>query len=118
MRWNELSTSDQDGAIAFYTRHFGWVQDGEFEMGEVGKYKFIYQAGTRMGAVMNKSPMMPVSLWSYYIGVDDIDRAAKAVTDGGGEILFGPNEIPGGEQTVIAKDPQQAVFGLVGPRKN
>jgi predicted enzyme related to lactoylglutathione lyase len=56
-------------------------------------------------------------MWSYYIGVDDIDRAAKAVTDGGGTIVHGPVEIPGGEYSLNAIDPQQAVFGLVGPRR-
>ena len=117
VRWNELSTADQDNAIAFYTRHFGWVQDGAMPMGELGDYKFINHAGTMIGAIMRKMPQMPVSLWTYYIGVDDIDRATKAVTDGGGTILQGPMEIPGGEYSLNALDPQGASFGLVGPRK-
>ena len=60
---------------------------------------------------------MPVSLWSFYIGVDDIDRAAKAIADNGGKILNGPMEIPGGEFALNGMDPQGASFGLVGPRK-
>ena len=38
VRWNELSTTDPDAAIAFYTRQFGWSQEGEMDMGEMGKY--------------------------------------------------------------------------------
>lgn len=117
VRWNELATSDQDGAIDFYTRHFGWIQDGGMPMGEMGDYKFINHGGVMIGAIMREPPQMPVSLWTYYIGVDDIDRAAKAVTDGGGTILNGPMEIPGGEYALNAMDPQGAAFGLVGPRK-
>jgi len=117
VRWNELATSDPDAAVTFYKRHFGWHQEGDMDMGPMGKYRFLQHGGIGIGAVMPKMPQMPVSLWSYYFGVDDIDRAAKAVTDGGGTILMGPMEIPGGEYSLNAMDPQQASFGLVGPRK-
>jgi uncharacterized protein len=118
VRWNELSTTDQDAAIAFYKRHFGWGQDGDMDMGEHGRYAFIQSDGTSIGAIMPKMPEMPVSLWTYYIGVDDIDRATAAVTAGGGRILNGPMEIPGGEYALNAMDPQGAAFGLVGPRQS
>ena len=117
IRWNELASADQDGAIAFFTKHFGWTQEGAMPMGEMGDYKFIYVNGVRVGAVMRKPPQLPVSMWTFYIGVDDIDRAAKQVTDGGGQILHGPIEIPGGEFSIHGMDPQGASFGLVGPRK-
>ncbi|MEO5775231.1 MAG: VOC family protein [Sphingomicrobium sp.] len=117
VRWNELSTSDPDAAIAFYTSHFGWSQEGEMPMGEMGAYRFIQHNGVGIGAVMRKMPEMPVSLWSYYIGVDDIDRAVAAITSGGGNVMHGPMEIPGGEFALNAMDPQGAPFGLVGPRK-
>ena len=117
VRWNELATSDPDSAINFYKRHFGWHQEGDMDMGPMGTYRFLQHGGIGIGAVMPRMPQMPVSLWGYYFGVDDIDRAAKAVTDGGGTILMGPMEIPGGEFSLNAMDPQQASFGLVGPRK-
>jgi len=117
IRWNELATTDPDGAIAFYGQQFGWSQEGDMDMGEMGKYRFIQNRGTNIGAVMPKPPQLPVSLWTYYIGVDDIDRAAEAVKAGGGQIFNGPMEIPGGEFALNALDPQGASFGLVGPRK-
>ena len=117
VRWNELSSSDDDGAVAFYTTQFGWLQDGAMPMGEMGDYRFIYANGVRIGAIMRKPPQRPVSTWTFYFGVDDIDRAAEAVTTGGGRILFGPMEIPGGEFSLNGMDPQGAAFGLVGPRK-
>jgi uncharacterized protein len=117
VRWNELSTTDPDAAVDFYTRHFGWAQEGDMDMGEYGKYRFIQHGGTMIGAIMPKMPDMPVSLWSYYIGVDDIDRAAASVRDSGGQIFHGPMEIPGGEFSLNGMDPQGAAFGLVGPRK-
>ena len=116
VRWNELSTSDPARAIDFYTRHFGWVQEGDMDMGPMGKYQFLNHGGTMIGAVMPRMPQMPVSLWTFYIGVADIDRAAEAVRSGGGTILQGPMEIPGGEYSLNTVDPQGASFGLVGPR--
>jgi len=118
VRWNELSTTDPAGAIAFYGRHFGWRQEGEMDMGELGKYRFLYHGDVMIGAVMPKMPEMPVSMWSFYIGVDDIDRAHEAVKAGGGQVLMGPMEIPGGEFSINGIDPQGAPFGLVGPRKS
>jgi len=117
VRWNELSSSDAEAAVDFYTRHFGWVQEGDMDMGEFGKYRFIQKDGVMIGAIMPKMPDMPVSLWTYYVGVDDIDRAAAAINDNGGKILNGPMEIPGGEFALNGMDPQGAAFGLVGPRK-
>jgi predicted enzyme related to lactoylglutathione lyase len=116
VRWNELSTTDPDAAVDFYRRHFGWGQEGDMDMGEMGKYRFIQNGPTTIGAIMRKPPQLPVSLWTYYVGVDDIDRAAEAIKSGGGQILNGPMEIPGGEFALNAMDPQGAPFGLVGPR--
>src|SRR5215213_3347070 len=110
VRWNELSTTDPDVAIDFYSGQFGWTQEGDMDMGEMGKYRFIQNRGVPIGAVMPKPPQRPVSTWTYYIGVDDIDRATEAVRAGGGTILHGPNEIPGGEFALNAMDPQGAGF--------
>lgn len=118
VRWNELMTSDPDAAIAFYTRHFGWGQEGAMDMGDIGAYRFIQRGDVGIGAVMPLMPGMPASMWSFYIGVDDIDRAHAAITANGGTITNEPMEIPGGEFAMNGLDPQGAAFGLVGPRKS
>ena len=63
-----------------------------------------------------KPAQQPMSAWLFSIGVDDIDRATTAVTDGGGTLIHDSMEIPGGEFSLAAIDPQGAAFGLVGPR--
>ena len=87
------------------------------DMGDFGSYRFLHQAGTMIGAIMPRMPQVPQDAWTFYIGVEDIDRAAEAVRSGGGTILQEPIEIPGGEYSLTAVDPQGAVFGLVGPRQ-
>lgn len=117
IRWNELATSDPDAAITFYKKHFGWSQEGEMPMGEMGAYRFIQRGEVGLGAVMPLMTGYPAPMWSFYIGVDDIDRAYAAVTANGGTIMAEPMEVPGGEFVVNGVDPQGASFGLVGPRK-
>jgi uncharacterized protein len=117
--WNELSTTDPEGAKAFYGALFGWTKDGELDMGPMGKYEFLKVSGGRfaLGAVMPKMPEMPVSAWSFYFRVPDIDAAVAAISAGGGSVINGPMEIPGGDFSLNGIDPQGAHFGLVGARK-
>ena len=60
--------------------------------------------------------MMPVPFWLYYFNIDNIDAAAQRVTAGGGQILDGPLEVPGGSWIVQCADPQGAIFALEGKR--
>lgn len=116
--WNELATSDPAAAKAFYTGLFGWEQDGALDMGPMGQYAFLWASGKRFmqGAVMAKMPEMPASAWITYFRAADIDAAAAAVRAGGGTMLMEPVEIPGGDYSFTATDPQGAVFGVVGAR--
>jgi len=118
IRWNELNTSDQKGAVDFYTRHFGWRQEGHFPMGDMGDYQFLFDGDVRIGAVMTKMPQVPQTTWTFYIGVDDIDRAAAAVDAAGGKVLNGPHAVPGDDFVINGQDPQGASFALVGPRNH
>ena len=114
--WNELGTADPAAAWKFYADQFGWTKDGDLDMGELGKYEFI-KSDVPIGAIMPKMPEMPVSAWTYYFRVADIDAAVEAVKSNGGTVLIEPMEIPGGDYSLNVMDPQGAVFGLVGPRK-
>lgn len=114
--WNELATTDQDAAIAFYTAQFGWRQEGEMEMGPTEKYKFLYQGDKMIGAVMNKPGEMPATMWSCYFRVLDVDKAIETIKANDGQVLNGPHEIPGDEYMINCMDPQGAMFSLVGAR--
>ena len=113
--WNELLSPAPQAAKAFYFNEFGWSKDGEIEMGPMGTYEFIRHNGV-IGAIMPKPENMPVPMWHFYFRCADIDLASRAITDNGGQILHGPDEIPGGDFTVKGIDPQGALFALVGAR--
>ena len=112
--WNELHTADPAGAWAFYGETFGWVKDGEMDMGPLGQYQFIRHGGM-IGAMMATTEGEP-SGWSVYFRVADIDVARQAVEAAGGQVVQGPDQI-GGEYSMNCIDPQGAAFGLVGVRK-
>jgi uncharacterized protein len=126
--WNELATSDPAAALHFYGQRFGWVKDGEMDMGPMGKYEFIRHTGRApdgspsgqgmLGAVMPKVPEVPVSAWNHYFRVADIDAAVAHIEANGGKVIHGPAEIPGGDFSMNGIDPQSAFFALVGSRKS
>lgn len=117
--WNELATTDPEAAKTFYRDQFGWLQDGDLDMGPMGKYQFLWDGGRRfmLGAVMPKMPQQAASGWTFYFRVPDIDEAAQDIREQGGTLFQDPIEIPGGEYSLNASDLQGVAFGLVGPRK-
>ena len=116
VRWNELMSPDLGRAKTFYAKHFGFEFNEVMPMGPMGDYCFIDHAGVRIGAIMQKPQAGPMGTWLFYIGAPSIMAAKRAIEAGGGKVLFGPQEVPGGEWTISAIDPQGAAFGVVGPQ--
>lgn len=113
--WNELRTADQARAWSFYGDLFGWKHEGEMDMGPMGAYQFI-RHGSVVGAMMTNPPGAPPPGWGQYFRVADIDAAKSAVEGAGGQVIRGPDEIPGGDFSMNCVDPFGAMFGLVGKR--
>ncbi len=115
--WNELWAGNQQSAIAFYTDLFGWGLPEAMDMGPMGKYQFITHEELMLGAIAPKPPQSPVPHWNHYFRVADIDAAKAAVEAGGGQVLNGPHQVPTGDWTLHATDPQGAFFCLVGAKR-
>jgi predicted enzyme related to lactoylglutathione lyase len=111
--WNELATSDQAAALDFYTSRFGWTKGDVMPMGDMGDYQFITHHGVMLGAMMTAAPGNP-SRWRFYFRVADVDVAKQSVEAGGGTVIHGPQEVPGGDRILIGTDPQGAEFAVVG----
>lgn len=54
----------------------------------------------------------PPAFWGFYFRVPDVHAAVERVKAGGGKVLNGPMEVPGGDWAVNCLDPQSAAFGL------
>ena len=111
--WNELQTSDVEGARKFYGEQFGWGSDEFMDMGPMGKYRFWDFKGTRLGALFNADDNQQPH-WRFYIRVPSISAAKAAVEANGGTIHMGPHQVPTGDYIVIGSDTQGAEFSLVG----
>ncbi len=116
--WHELHTSDAQKAFDFYSTLFGWQQIQAMDMGPIGTYHIFGGEGTPMGmgGIFNdtEAPQPP---WLYYFTPADIDAAVPRVKAAGGQIVREPTQVPGGAWIVQGRDPQGAVFALVGMRE-
>jgi predicted enzyme related to lactoylglutathione lyase len=115
--WSELFTDDVERASTFYGSVFGWTKDHDMDMGEMGPYRIFAYKGKAIGGMMKRLPQVPVCHWGYYFNVDAIDQAVTRVSTGGGQVINGPMEVPGGSWIVNCLDPHGAYFSLVAPRK-
>jgi predicted enzyme related to lactoylglutathione lyase len=113
--WHELYAREWSSAFDFYAKVFGWTKDMAMDMGEMGTYQTFAHNGTMIGGMMTMTPDMPMPAWGYYFIVEGIDTAIDKIKAGGGQVLNGPMEVPGGF-TAQALDPQGAYFAVTGPR--
>ena len=113
--WNELATTDQVAGNAFYAMVFGWTYPDKMSMGPAGDYVFVQAGDQTIGATMNAGAGDAPVGWRFYFRAPDIEEAAAKVTKNGGTVHAGPMEVPGGDRIIVASDPQNVMFGVVGP---
>ena len=110
--WHELYATDLDAASAFYAEQFGWVKDEAHDMGPMGPYQMFSMGGPPLGGMMKTPPGMPTPSWGYYFSVDGIAASVERVIKGGGTLVHGPSQVPGGGWIAQCLDPQGALFGM------
>ena len=118
--WHELYTTDVEAGFEFYNRLFGWNMLDDMDMGPMGKYRIIDQGDHKQmgdGGMMTKPAHIPVSCWNFYFHVDSIGAATERVKAGGGKVLNGPMQVPGGGWIINGQDPQGAMFCLVSNKE-
>lgn len=116
--WHELLAGDLDSAWTFYSALFGWTRDSAVDMGPMGTYQLFRTGGEyAVGGMMTRPPEVPQPGWVYYFNVDALDAAVERVKRGGGQVLNGPMEVPGGSWIAQGLDPQGGVFALVAGKR-
>ncbi len=114
--WHELYTTDLEAGFDFYNKLFGWTKLTDMDMGPMGTYRIFDEGENKPmgdGGMMAKPEHIPVSCWGFYFNVESIGAAVQRLLSGGGKLLNGPVQIPGGGWIVQGQDPQGAVFSLV-----
>jgi predicted enzyme related to lactoylglutathione lyase len=112
--WSELGTRDPSAARAFYGTVFDWdVED--HDMGEMGTYTEWQQGGNSIGGMMDVTGRLPDEIpahWLIYFAVENTDATVETVKASGGEVSFGPIDIPAGRFAIVT-DPHGAAFAVI-----
>jgi predicted enzyme related to lactoylglutathione lyase len=112
--WYELMTTDVAGAANFYSKIVGWdvadsgQTDKPYSILSINKYPIgglltLPEEARKMGARPG---------WLGYIAVDDVDAYAIKVSQAGGKVYKGPEDIPNVGRFAVVADPQGAAFYL------
>jgi predicted enzyme related to lactoylglutathione lyase len=115
--WHELATSDQQGAVTFYSELFGWSRGPAHDMGPAGMYQLIEHGGTQVGGIYKLMDTSKPPHWLTYIQVASVDKAAAAAKAAGGRVTQGPMEVPGGSRIAQILDPQGGAFAVHEPAR-
>jgi uncharacterized protein len=116
LTWNELVTTDTDGAAAFYREVFGWdaLTHGE----GAGAYTEFQVGGRSIGGMMAKTPEMPAEMppyWGVYFSVANADETVQRASELGGRVMMPPRAIEPGRFAMIL-DPTGAMFSILEPK--
>jgi uncharacterized protein len=111
--WHELHAGDGKEAFSFYSSLFGWTPAEAMDMGPLGVYQLFATHDAPDGGMMTKMPDFPRPVWLYYFNVTALDAALARVKEGGGQLLMGPHQVPGGQWIAQCLDPQGAMFALL-----
>jgi uncharacterized protein len=112
--WDELGTTDPDGAQRFYEEVFGWTTT---DMGDdFGGYRIFDRPG---GSGQGHAGLMKLQdesippMWTPYVGVEDADACCTKAAELGAKVIVEPMDVPKVGRFAILQDPQGAVFGII-----
>jgi hypothetical protein len=105
--WVELATPDAEGSRDFYSKLFGWqvevIQDPQY-----GGYGMARIDGNDVAGIGPKqSPEQP-TVWSLYIGTDDVEDLARRVQSAGGNVAVPPFDVGDQGRMAVFQDPSGA----------
>jgi uncharacterized protein len=127
--WVDTWQPDADAAMSFYTQLFGWEAEDTMPEDAEGTHYMCRLRGRDVAAIASRpegSPEMrgrpggeaeerPVSSWTTYVWVGDVDATAARVRNAGGSVRVEPfGSLDGGRIAVIA-DPAGAALGIWAP---
>ena len=111
--WDELATTDADGAQRFYEEVFSWTTK---DMGpDFGGYRIFEVGGIGIAGLMSLQDASIPAHWQPYVAVDDVDATTTKATELGGSALMEPMDVPTVGRIAVVSDPQGAVFGIIKP---
>ena len=119
--WTELTTTEPAVAEKFYTALFGWTPKHSSPGSPMPYTEFTVSGANHPSiGMMQKPPHLPKempSFWLPYFLATDVDGTAAKATSLGGQIHFGPQDIPNTGRFAVIADPQGAAFAIYDPKR-
>ena len=112
--WADLSTTDTDGAKAFYTGLFGWDTEDN-PMPEGGVYTMLSKEGKAVAALSQLQAEGQPVVWNSYVTVESADEAAAAAREGGATLISEPFDVMDVGRMAVIQDPGGAVLCIWEP---
>lgn len=116
--WVDLTTTNQEGAKAFYSALFGW-EATDIPIDETSTYTMFKINGHNVAGCGQMSPDMQAqgmpTVWTSYIKHDNVDAIAEKITAAGGTLMMPPMDVLQEGRMVMAMDPGGAIFGVWQP---
>ena len=117
----DLSTTDPDGAKAFYGELFGWDFDDQ-EVGDGMVYTNCRIEGATAGAIsgqMEQERRMGVPPhWNNYVTVQDADATTERANEAGANVVMEPFDVMSASRMAIFTDPTGATLCVWQPREH
>jgi predicted enzyme related to lactoylglutathione lyase len=117
--WVDLSTTDVEGALSFYGEMLGVESEpapGDPE--ETGGYGFLTKNGKMIAGYGPTQREGQPPAWSSYIKVLDADETTVRVKEAGGQVHFGPVDLPNDSgRMAVLQDPTGA-FVCINQQQN
>jgi predicted enzyme related to lactoylglutathione lyase len=110
--WHELSSNDWEASLRFYGRLFNWEKIREHDMGTNGTYVVFGQKGEALGGMFTRRDDAAKPGWTSYVEVPSVQQTMETVKSLGGQVMYGPHEVPGGSWIAMCADPQGARFAI------
>jgi uncharacterized protein len=114
--WVDTWQPDADVAMSFYTQIFDWDAEDTMPEGIEGTHYMCRVRGRDVAAIASRPEIAPpVTAWTTYVWVDDVDATVAKVLERGGTVPVEPfDSLDGGRIAVIA-DPAGAALGVWSP---
>lgn len=109
----DISADDPKRAKDFYEKLFGWdirQLPGPMDYFMVGTADLQNKPGIG-GGISRRDANSPAGIINY-IGVSSIDETLEQVSEAGGTIITGKQDVPGYGQLAICTDTEGNVFGI------
>ena len=112
--WDELTTTDVEGAKTFYAAVTGWSAEN-WDGGDTPYAMFKAGDDNAGGLMARPDGMQAPPLWLGYVWVADAAATAARAKELGGAVHAGPFTVPTIGEIAIIGDPQGAALGIIQP---